>query len=228
MIGSRSKSGIWKYVLTLAAIISVTVTPTSIIFDMPIENIFCVLCDAAWNSYYEKWPNSAYSKLLHWAMAKNWEGCSEFLKNLVEHVSGCTYHFLTEWDINIFRRLTFKSPKYKIWWTSVKLKSSRRPLRGAFCRRQNALEGKTLRSPRKNFRSSTTNSFRDIWRWSFTCKNPAALHPEPLVPIKTISLIFKIMMNYNPRWRFSEFPKSSVAVMNARKFMRFHEIAVLG
>ena len=71
---------------------------------------FCVLCDAAWNSYYEKWPNSAYSKLLHWAMAKNWGGCSEFLKNLVEHVSGCTYHFLTEWDINIFRRLTFKSP----------------------------------------------------------------------------------------------------------------------
>ena len=84
---------------------------------------FCVLCDAAQNSYYEKWPNSAYSKLLHWAMAKNWGGCSEFLKNLVEHVSGCTYHFLTEWDINIFRRLTFKSPKYKIWWTSVKPKS---------------------------------------------------------------------------------------------------------
>ena len=86
---------------------------------------FCVLCDAARNSYYKKWPNSAYSKLLPWAMAKNWEGCSEFLKNLVEHVSGCTYHFLTEWDINIFRHLTFKSPKYKIWWTSVKLKSSR-------------------------------------------------------------------------------------------------------
>ena len=82
---------------------------------------FCVLCDAARNSYYQKWPNSAYSKLLHWAMAKNREGCSEFLKNLVEHVSGCTYHFLTEGDINIFRRLTFKSPKYKIWWTSVKL-----------------------------------------------------------------------------------------------------------
>ena len=32
-------SGIWQYVLTLAAIISVTVTPTNITFDMPIENI---------------------------------------------------------------------------------------------------------------------------------------------------------------------------------------------
>ena len=121
-LGAVQKVCILQYVLTLAAIFSETVTPTSITFYMPIENIFVcyvmqheiptmkngrtvliqscyierhlaicsdfgshylsnrysdehhiwhahrehfgVLCDAARNSYYEKWPNSAYSKLL--------------------------------------------------------------------------------------------------------------------------------------------------------------------
>ena len=72
-------------------------------------------------------------------MAKNWGGgARNSLKIPVEHVSGCTYHFLMEWDINVLRVLTFKSPKYNFWWTSVKQKSSRRPLRGRFA------EGKTL------------------------------------------------------------------------------------
>ena len=84
------------------------------------------------------------------------------------------------------------------------------------------------RSPRKNFRSSTTNSFRRYLTLKFYVQNPAGIAPRTLVPIKTISLIFKIMMNYNPWWCFSEFPKSSVAVMNARKFIAFSRNCCFG
>ena len=63
-LGAVQKVCISQYVLTLAAIFSETVTPTSMKLPCAHREHFCVLCDAAWNSYYEIWPNSAYSKLL--------------------------------------------------------------------------------------------------------------------------------------------------------------------
>ena len=66
-LGAVQKVCILQYVLTLAAIISVTVSSDEHHIWQAHRGHFGVLCDAARNSYYEKWPNSAYSKLLHWA-----------------------------------------------------------------------------------------------------------------------------------------------------------------